>query len=59
MSQYESSAKTFERAKRTCDRCHKRRFWLDLLRCTCCDGDFCIVGEQGETCADRHEESGQ
>ena len=42
-----------------CDGCGKQRARRDLLTCTCCDGDFCIAGEQGETCADRHEESGE
>ncbi|KKK87297.1 hypothetical protein LCGC14_2754650 [marine sediment metagenome] len=38
-----------------CDRCNKQRAKRDLLCCTCCDGDFCIVGDVGETCADKHE----
>ena len=41
-----------------CDRCHKKRARRDLLRCSCCDGWYCIVGETFETCADKHEESG-
>jgi hypothetical protein len=38
-----------------CDRCHKQRARRDLLTCNCCDGQFCIIGEVGETCADQHE----
>ena len=38
-----------------CDGCKKRRSIDDLLRCACCDGLFCIVGESPDTCADRHE----
>ena len=41
-----------------CDKCKKLRPRRDILTCPCCDGRFCIIGEQGDTCADRHEESG-
>ncbi|KKM65237.1 hypothetical protein LCGC14_1493230 [marine sediment metagenome] len=41
-----------------CDRCKKQRAKRDLLRCNHCDGYFCIVAECPDTCADKHEESG-
>lgn len=40
---------------RKCDGCKKKRAGRDLMRCTCCDGDYCIVGDVGETCVDQHE----
>jgi len=50
-----------------CDGCGQRRANRDLLTCSSCDGRFCIVdnfsgthnGGGADTCADRHEESGQ
>lgn len=44
-----------------CDGCGKQRPKRDLLRCSCCDGQFCITdsgthnGGGADSCADRHE----
>lgn len=40
-----------------CIKCRKQRPRRDLLRCSCCDGLYCIIDDP--CCADKHEESGE